>query len=66
MTVMDQLPAMDNAVYKLDNQIGKHLHIKRKLEKRIEWINRKIEYRNQCIRELSAKRTESLNFTLPL
>lgn len=51
---------------KLVRQIYKQMHIRDKLVERIRWIEKKVEYRTRRIRELSAKRTEALNFTLPL
>lgn len=57
---------MTDEAGKLDVQIGQHIAERDKLIEQIRELEKKVDYRNRCIRELSAKRTVALNFTLPL
>lgn len=66
MTTAEQIPKMTDRACVLDNQIRKHQQRRDKLVSMIRWLERRIDYRNRRIRELSALRTEALNFTLPL
>lgn len=50
----------------LNTRICAHMVRREKLRDMALWIERRIEYRNRRIRELSLERTEALNFKLPL
>lgn len=66
MNVAEQIPQMTDRAGFLDNQIFYHQKRRDKLVEMTRWLERRIEYRNRRIREISAQRTIALNFSLPL
>jgi hypothetical protein len=50
----------------LDGKINRTLAAIQRLDQRIEWLLKKIEYRRRRIRELSKLRSEELNMKLPI
>jgi len=56
---------MELTTEQLDEKIGKHLKRRKRLERMMEQIVKRVDYRDRQIRELSAKRTITLNMKLP-
>ena len=50
----------------LDEKMNRTVAAIRRLDQRIEWILKKIEYRRRRIRELGRLRSEELSMKLPL
>lgn len=65
MTAQSELTD-DPAATRLAVKIGRQMVARDMIYKRIQELERKIQYRNQKIRELSKQRSEVLNFKLPL
>lgn len=57
---------MTDKADRLDVQIGKHIAERGKLVEAIRELEKRVEWQNRRIRELSAQRTIALNFQLPL
>lgn len=57
---------MTDEADRLDVQIGKHIAERDKLVEAIRELEKRVEWQNRRIRELSAQRTIALNFQLPL
>lgn len=66
MNVLDQIPAMDLAVAKIDKRIGKAQAALWKLEDRINTLLKRAERSRRYMRELGKKRSELQTFQLGL
>lgn len=55
----------DPEANKLIIKIGRHMVARDMIRRRIQELERHVEYRNRKIRELSKQRSEVLNFKLP-
>lgn len=51
---------------KLDAKIETQIAARNKILQRIRWLEKKVQYRNQRIRKLSAQRTIELNMKLAI
>lgn len=66
MTGASQISEIDRRALDLEYKIRKQIMVRDRIIERMQWLETKVEYRNRRIRELSAQRTDVLNFKLPI
>lgn len=66
MTVQEQIPAIDEAIKKLDVEIRKHIGKKHRIQRLLKKLYGMLDYRDRRIRELGAERSRVATFELEL
>ncbi len=63
---MNNIEQMDAEADSIDQKIDYHLRQKQALQAQLLTLHRRIRYREEVIQKLSLKRTEALQFQLPV
>jgi hypothetical protein len=63
---MNDIPKMDAEADNIDEQIDYQLKQKQALQAQLLTIHRRIRYREEMVQKLALKKTEALQFKLPI